>query len=73
MKITARQNQLLVEQKYGKTHHIKKVFGTHVDLRNLEKNQSVCWGDGETYHWLLTKKEDETNSKEKSYYSLRSN
>jgi hypothetical protein len=59
MKITARQNELLVEHRYSKTHHIKKMFGTDVDLRNLEPNQSVCMGDGKTYYWLLTEKEYE--------------
>ena len=42
--------------KYSKTHTVEKKKGTEVDLRNLEANQSVVWGDGETYHYLLTNK-----------------
>ena len=44
-------------KKYGETHIVEKIWGTEPDLRNLKKNQSVCWGDGETYHILLTEKE----------------
>lgn len=40
---------------YGKTHKIEKRFGTEVILETLEDNQSVCYGDGGTYHYLLTK------------------
>jgi hypothetical protein len=39
---------------YGKTHNIEAIKGTNVDMSKLEKNQSVCWGDGETYHFRLT-------------------
>ena len=55
-KIEIDNNFLAVHQKYGATHEIKKVFATEVDLQTLEKNQSVCWGDGASYHWLLTEK-----------------
>lgn len=48
-----------VIKKWGKTHTIEKIMGTHVDLKNLKNGQSVCWGDGETYHFRLTKKETE--------------
>ena len=58
-KITAKQNEILVRQKYSKTHHIKKVFGTDVDLYNLEPNESVVFGDGQTYHYKLTEKTKE--------------
>lgn len=40
--------------KYGKTHEIEKVMGTRVDITKLKDNQSVIWGDGETYHFRLT-------------------
>ena len=42
--------------KYGKTHYVEKKKGTEINLKNLEDNQCVVWGDGETYHYLLTKK-----------------
>ena len=58
-KITARQNELLVQHKWSKTHHIEKVWGTDVILKNLKPNESVVWGDGETYHWKLTEKTKE--------------
>ncbi len=45
-----------VHDKYGTTHDIKKVYGVEIDLRNLNPNECVCWGDGATYHWLLTEK-----------------
>lgn len=41
---------------YGGTHDIYKRMETFVDLRYLKDNESVCYGDGETYHWLLVKK-----------------
>ena len=43
-----------VREKYGKTHTIEAVKGTKVEMAKLAKNQSVCWGDGETYHFRLT-------------------
>lgn len=50
-----------IQEKYGKTHDIQKVFpknkkGFNVDLSKLEKNQSICMGDGETFYYLLSKK-----------------
>lgn len=45
-----------VTAKWGETHDIEKVMGTEVDLTLLNDNQSVVWGDGETFHWRLTKK-----------------
>jgi hypothetical protein len=48
--------KLSIEHKYGKTHNIKKRKGTEVDLTHLNENESVVWGDGKTYHYLLTKK-----------------
>jgi hypothetical protein len=47
---------LQVKHKYEKTHYVEKVFGTEVDLTTLNKDQLVIWGDGATYHYLLTKK-----------------
>ena len=44
---------LSVQFKYRKTHQVFKRKGTEVDLRSLEKDESVIWGDGETYHYLL--------------------
>lgn len=55
MKLTTAKD-LQTEFKYRKTHKVEKRKGTEVDLRNLEDNQSVIWGDGETYHYLLIKK-----------------
>lgn len=49
-----------ITEKFGETHHIKKVWGTEPDLRNLNDNESVVWGDGKTYHWLLTEKLETT-------------
>ncbi len=43
-------------KKYNKTHDIEKVPGTSVRMQDLNDDQSVCWGDGKTYHYLLTKK-----------------
>jgi len=50
------ENHKKVNQKWGATHNIEKVMGTTVELDKLGKNQSVVWGDGETYHFLLTPK-----------------
>lgn len=49
-------NWLKVNECWGKTHHIEKVWGTTVEMSSLKDNQSVCWGDGETYHFRLTEK-----------------
>lgn len=48
------ENLKKVREKYGKTHTIEAVKGTKVVLAKLAKNQSVCWGDGESYHFRLT-------------------
>lgn len=45
-----------VKEKYGKTHNIRKWSGVKVDLTELAANQSICYGDGVNYHWLLTEK-----------------
>jgi hypothetical protein len=48
------ENLKKVREKYGKTHTIEAVKGTKVVMSKLAKNQSVCWGDGESYHFRLT-------------------
>ena len=48
------ENLKRVREKYGKTHTIEAVKGTKVIMAKLAKNQSVCWGDGESYHFRLT-------------------
>lgn len=49
-------NYKRVFEKYGETHLIEKRMGTSVDITKLKDNESVCWGDGVSYHFLLTKK-----------------
>lgn len=47
----------MIREKYGHTHTIeavKGVKGKGVELSELSKNQSVCFGDGEYYYFLLT-------------------
>jgi len=48
------ENLKKVREKYGKTHTIEAVKGTKVVMAKLAKNQSVCWGDGDSYHFRLT-------------------
>jgi hypothetical protein len=43
-----------VFDEFGKTHIIEEKPGTTVNLEELKDNQSVIWGDGKTYYWLLT-------------------
>lgn len=45
-----------MDAKYGKTHTYERVMGVSPKLTQLLSNQSVCYGDGKTYHWRLTKK-----------------
>lgn len=47
-----------IKELYGETHTYMKVSGVVCNLDSLHFGQSVCWGDGETYHWLLTKKKE---------------
>lgn len=42
--------------KFGATHTIEKRSGTSPTLTDLADNQSVCYGDGKTFHYLLTEK-----------------
>lgn len=44
---------------YGETHHYQKLHQLGVDLSKLQENQSVVWGDGKSYCWLLTEKYQE--------------
>ncbi len=50
-----------IELRWGKTHDIKRVEGTRVNLKDLADNESVCAGDMETYHFLLTEKQNIKN------------
>jgi hypothetical protein len=47
-----------VYEKYSATHTVTARHGTKIDLTKLEKNQSVVWGDGKTFHFLLTEIKD---------------
>lgn len=49
-------NYQKVLEKYGKTHAIEAVIGTSPKLSSLKNGQSVCYGDGELYHFRLTEK-----------------
>ena len=44
-----------VFKKYKGTHMITARLGTRVDLTKLAANESIVYGDGETFHFLLTK------------------
>lgn len=50
------KNYLNVVDLYGKKYNIEPVCGTNPKLKLLDSNQSVVYGDGETYHFLLTEK-----------------
>ena len=50
------KNYVNVIDLYGKKYNIEPVGGTNPKLKLLDKNQSVVYGDGETYHFLLTEK-----------------
>lgn len=41
--------------KYEGTHMVTARLGTKVDLTKLKDNESICFGDGKTFHFLLTK------------------
>lgn len=46
-------------ERYGNTHTITAMAIPHnkrVDLRKLKSNESIVWGDGKTFYFLLTKK-----------------
>lgn len=42
--------------RYSETHTVIARQGTRVDITKLNKNESIVYGDGETFHFLLTKK-----------------
>lgn len=44
-----------VFKKYEGTHMVSARLGVRVDLTKLKPNESVVYGDGETFHFLLTK------------------
>lgn len=48
-------NLLRTKELYGNTHKIEAVLGLRVHLPDLKTNQSVVFGDGESYHFRLTK------------------
>lgn len=52
---TSDKNWIRVQRLYGSTHNVEPVLGVKPDLRLLADNQSICWGDGKTYHFRLTK------------------
>ena len=47
-----------ITERWGATHEIQKqkLVG-EIDLRYLNKNESVAMGDGKTFYWLLTEKD----------------
>lgn len=49
------ENVIKVFERYGNTHKIEAVIGTEVNMVYLEDNQDVCWGDGQSYQFRLTK------------------
>jgi len=50
------EKYLKVIAKFEKTHHIQPVWGCDVDLEQLKKNESVCFGEIPFYHFRLTEK-----------------
>lgn len=50
-----RRDFLEVFKKYEGTHMITAVPGTRVDLTKLKNNESICYGDGKSFHFKLTK------------------
>ena len=50
-----KENHRFIYDKYFATHKIENVIGLEVDLRTLKDNESVIYGDGETFYFKLTK------------------
>lgn len=50
---------IAVKAKYGTTHKIEAVLGVNPKLSKLQSNQSVVWGDGVSFHFRLTKWQNE--------------
>jgi len=48
------ENLKRIYEIYGKTHKIEAIKGTEVDLKLLEDEESVAYGDGEFYYFKLT-------------------
>jgi len=44
-----------IYDKYFNTHKIEKVMGLEIDLKSLKDDESVIYGDGETFYFKLTK------------------
>lgn len=51
-----------VYKKWGDTHKIEKVKGVTVDLRTLADDESVVYGDGNTFHFKLTRLTKQDNN-----------
>ena len=47
----------VIKEKYGKDYTFEKWYDLDIDLTTLPKNKAVVFGDGETFCWMLTKKE----------------
>ena len=47
-----------VFKKYEGTCMVTARLGTRPDLRKLKDNEAVIYGDGKTFHFLLTKLSD---------------
>lgn len=45
-------------KKYEGTHTVTAVPGVRIDLTKLKNNESVCYGDGKSFHFKLTKIKD---------------
>lgn len=47
-----------IKKHWGNTHTYEKRmfsgFGSFINLNDLKKNESIAYGDGETFYWLLT-------------------
>jgi hypothetical protein len=54
------ENLIKAQEKFGETCKIEVVIGTQVIFAELARNQGVCFGDGDTYHFRLTKKKSQT-------------
>lgn len=54
--MTIKRDYPEVFKKYAGTHVIIAVHGVRVDLTKLKPNESVCYGDGRSFYFKLTKK-----------------
>lgn len=53
---TEKELSRLIE-KYGKTHNIEKVAADKNLIHKLKPGQILAYGDGKTYHYIITPKE----------------